>query len=279
MIILKIIGVLLKIIGVILLIILAAMCIPVRIGVVYDSSISIRVKYLLLKYTFGDSDEAKNDKPKSYTDKKGPEIVKRVLLAVLGSVLWIFKAIKKLFSIIAKQFKHSVAALKEKYRKKSTHVKKNATDEDEESKKDKPKQSIFSTLREERSFWGAVKFFVDIGKAFGGTVAKGYRGVAIDKFTLRLDVSGEDAADTAIKYGEACSVIFPALSFLLVNARRYNHDIEINPNFSNDGNRLYFDGEFVIYPILIIAHLVGAVVGFLVLQIKITLENKKRKAE
>lgn len=274
MIILKIIGVLLKIIGIILLILLAAMCIPVHLGVLYDASVAVRIRYLFIKYTF-DGGEQNDETEPSDEPEKPPGKLKTLLLMVLGFFVWIFEAVKNGVLALIRLLKRGVAFLKKKFGKKPKQKK---TDADgEKPKKKKEKQSLFGTLREERGFWGAVQFFVDIGKALGGAMVRIYRGMAVDKFTLRFAVAGEDAADTAIKYGEVCSAAFPALSFLLMNARRYKQDIEITPNFAGDGNKIDFDGEFVIYPILVLAHLLGAVIRFLVLQIKITLKDKKNK--
>lgn len=278
MIILKIIGVLLKIIGVILLILLAAMCVPVHLGVRYDTSVTVRIQYLFIKYTFdGQSNGQDGGQPPSDEPEKPPGKLKMLLMMVLGFFVWIFEAVKNLVIAIAKLVKRGVTALKKKFRPYSKPKKKKSGADGGKAKQDKKKQSLFGTLREERGFWGAVQFFADIGKALGGAMVRIYRGVSVDKFTLRAAVSGEDAADTAIKYGEVCSAAFPALSFLLINARRYEQDIEIAPNFACDGNQIDFDGEFVIFPILVLMHLLGAVGRFLVLQIKITLQSKKDK--
>ena len=278
MIILKIIGVLLEIIGVVLLIILAAMCIPVRVGVQYDSSFTVRIKYLFIKYTFDGA--AQGDKSENGGHKSVFAILNTLLVAVASPFVWIFGGIKKFFSKIAASVKRIAAALKKKFKKNlNSKQKKDDTQgaHKAKSKKDKRERSVFGSLRDERGFLGAIGFFVEIGKAFGGSMWRIYRGVAVDKFTLRLDVSGEDAADTAIKYGEVCRAAFPALSFLLMSARRYNQDIDINPNFGNDGSRIYFDGEFLIYPILVVGHFLGAAIGFLISQVKVTLSNNRER--
>lgn len=274
----KIIVVLLKIIGILLLILLAAMCVPVHLGVLYDESVAVRIRYWFLKYTFDGSSEPKDETKPSDQPEKPPSKLKMALMMVLGFFVWLFEAVKNGILTLISLIKRGIAALKKKFKKNPKSKKKKSSSDAEKNKK-KQKQSLFGTLREERGFWGAVQFFVDIGKALGGAMVRIYRGVVVNKFTLRVAIAGEDAADTAIKYGEVCSAAFPALSFLLVNARRYTQDIEINPHFSGDGNQIYFDGEFVIYPILVLAHLLGAILRFIILQVKITLKNKKNQEE
>lgn len=277
MLVFKIIVVLLKIIGILLLILLAAMCVPVHLGVLYEESVAVRIRYLFMKYTFDGGEQSGETKPSDQTEKPQNKL-QTALLMVAGFFVWLFEAVKNGILTLIRYIKRGIAALKKKFRKNLKPKKKKSTSDTENPKK-KQKQSLFGTLREERSFWGAVQFFVELGKALGGAMVRIYRGVAIDKFTIRAAVAGEDAADTAIKYGEVCSVAFPALSFLLVNARRYTQDIQINPDFGGDGMPITFDGEFVIYPILVLAHLLGAVMKFILLQIKITLQNKKNQEE
>ncbi len=274
MILLKIIGVLLKIIGAVLLLLLLAMCIPVHLGVLYEETVIVNIKYLFFKYTF-DSASLNAEESEPETEPKKPGLIKTIFTYILGFFVWIFSLIKRLFSAIIRYGKRGIAYLKRKLFK--PKPKKKRPDEDEPQKKPKKKQSLFGSLREDRGFWGAIGFFVDLGKALGGGMVRIYRGVAIDRFTLRAAVCGEDAADTAIKYGEVCSAAFPALSFLLTHARRYRQDIEITPNFAGDGNKIAFDGVFVLYPILILAHLLGAVFRFLISQIKYYIKRKQNE--
>ena len=274
MLVFKIIVVLLKIIGILLLILLAAMCVPVHLGVLYEESVVVRIRYLFVKYTFDGGEQSGGTTPSDQSENP-PSKLQTALLMVAGFFVWLFETVKNGILTLIRYIKRGIAALKKKFRKNLKPKKKKSTSDTEKPKK-KQKQSLFGTLREERGFWGAVQFFVELGKALGGAMVRIYRGVAIDKFTLRAAIAGEDAADTAIKYGEVCSAAFPALSFLLVNARRYTQDIEITPDFGGDGMPITFDGEFVIYPILVLVHLLGAVLKFIVLQIKITLGTVRK---
>lgn len=274
MILLKIVGVLLKIIGIVLLLLLLAMCIPVHLGVQYEETVIVKIQYLFFKYTF-DSASLNAEESTSEAESKKPGFLKTMVTYLLGFLAWVFSLIKRLISAIIRYIKRGIAYLKRKFFK--PKPKKKKPNDDKEPKKEKKQQSVFGNLREERGFWGAIGFFVDLGKALGGGMVRIYRGVAIDRFTLRVAICGEDAADTAIKYGEVCSVAFPALSFLLTHARRYRQDIEMAPNFAGDGNRIAFDGAFVIYPILILIHLLGAIFRFLISQIKYYITRKQNE--
>ena len=271
MIILKILLILLKIIGWLLLILLSllltAMCIPVHFYIQYEPEVTLRLRYLFLRfYIMG---ERPPEKPPGFFCR-ALAAVGRFLLATLhltaSAVSGVLRMIKKGFVRLKSVFR--------KPKKKPAAVRK---------KPGKKKQSFFGGLKEERGFFGALAFFADAGKKLGGAVARMYRGVKIDRLTLHAAISGEDAAETAIQYGRLCAGAFPALSFLLSNTRGYDpanpqtNDIQITPDYAGDGITLYFIGEFTFFPILMIGNLLRGVMQFAVGQIKISSKLKKKK--
>lgn len=278
MIILKIIGVLLLII---LILLIAAICIPVYVEIKYDETVTLRIKYLFVRFikVFGGEEISNVEK-----ELKEPTAFDKILSTITGFIEKSWCAIRIFFSNAANFIKRTLrkirglvrAKLKQKAKSRPKN-KKQGTGGKKTSKTKSSDQSLFDSLREERGFWGAINFFVDLGKALSGGLVKMYSGIAANKFVLRVEIVGEDAADTAVKYGKICSVAFPALSFLLSNMRRYNRNIEITPNFDGDEGRIYFDGEFIIYPVLIIGHALSAVIKFAIKQIKITFKNQKMK--
>lgn len=278
MIILKIIGVLLLIILILLVI---ALCIPVCIGIKYDDTVTLTVKYLFVRVIkeFGGEQASEAE----YVDKE-PAVFDKILKKVSEFFKRSWSAIKngckKAAGFIKRNYRRLRSIIKAKFKTRSKSRKsrkKKGSGRGKSAKIKTSEQSLFGSLREERGFWGAIEFFVDLGKMFGGGLIKIYRGIAANKFVLRAEITGEDAADTAIKYGRICSAAFPMLSILLSNMRRYSQDIEITPNFDGEEGRIYFDGEFVAFPIIVICHALGAVIKFAWKQIKITLKNQMKK--
>lgn len=71
-----------------------------------------------------------------------------------------------------------------------------------------------------------------IGSQTKGTLSKVItKRVTIKTIQVGFTVTGEDAADTAIKYGKVASVVFPAMSFLTRNMKVRKYDIELTPDF------------------------------------------------
>lgn len=56
--------------------------------------------------------------------------------------------------------------------------------------------------------------------------------IMIKKFSLSISVAGDDAADTAIKYGKYCAVVYPAVGTIVRVVKSKGYGVDINPNFS-----------------------------------------------
>lgn len=56
--------------------------------------------------------------------------------------------------------------------------------------------------------------------------------ILIKKFSLSISVAGDDAADTAIKYGKYCAVVYPAVGTIVRVVKCKGYRVDINPNFS-----------------------------------------------
>lgn len=64
--------------------------------------------------------------------------------------------------------------------------------------------------------------------------------VKIRKFVFDLTIASDDAADTAIEYGEVCCVVYPTISFIQTNTNfKFKTDnINIRPDFDNSDSKL-----------------------------------------
>ena len=94
--------------------------------------------------------------------------------------------------------------------------------------------------------------------AFISAQTKGTLGKVIRKrFTVKncqigLTVTGDDAADTAIKYGEVASVVFPAVSFLTKNLKVRKYDVQITPDFLATKQKASLHNQIAFRPIRVL---------------------------
>lgn len=56
--------------------------------------------------------------------------------------------------------------------------------------------------------------------------------ILVKKLSLSISVAGDDAADTAIKYGKYCAVVYPAVGTIVRAVKCKGYGVDINPNFS-----------------------------------------------
>lgn len=56
--------------------------------------------------------------------------------------------------------------------------------------------------------------------------------ILVKKFSLSISVAGDDAADTAIKYGKYCAIVYPAVGTIVRVVKCKGYGVDINPNFS-----------------------------------------------
>ena len=94
--------------------------------------------------------------------------------------------------------------------------------------------------------------------AFIGTQTKGTLSKVITKrFTIKnlqvgFTVTGEDAADTAIKYGEVAAVVFPAVSFLTKNMKVRKYDVDLKPDFLATKQKASLHNQVAFRPIRVL---------------------------
>ena len=98
------------------------------------------------------------------------------------------------------------------------------------------------------------KSFIDfIGSQTKGTLSKVIqKRFTIKEISIGFTVTGEDAADTAIKYGQVASVIFPAMSFLTRNMKVRKYDIELTPDFLATKQKASLHNQIAFRPIRVL---------------------------
>lgn len=94
-----------------------------------------------------------------------------------------------------------------------------------------PQESKLKQLIEERGFTGFLRLMKELTQLFTGIAKEFFRHVKVKKLDFRVTVVGEDAADTAVKYGYACSVVYPAVSMLTALSGCKDYKVAVSPGF------------------------------------------------
>ena len=101
------------------------------------------------------------------------------------------------------------------------------------------KETIKSTYKQ-KGITGAIKYYSNVLYLILKKLRWFIKFIKIRKFVFDLSVASDDAADTAIEYGEVCCVIYPIISFIKTNTNfKFKTDnINIRPDFDNKTSKL-----------------------------------------
>ena len=182
--------------GIIAFILLLLMC-PFKVSVEYEEEVKVTLGYLFLKFAVVPKKPKKKKKKKSR--KAG------------------------------------------KSKKDNTPANKNAEknqdstpEKDSEQKKQKVKPKKKNPILEYKDKHG-LDGLIDLIKVIVGIVVnvlkKTAKQLVITDLVINAMIVGEDSADTALKYGYACSGIYPAVSLLQSNAKLKKHSEDISAGF------------------------------------------------
>ncbi len=197
------------ILGIIAFIILLLIC-PIKIFLVYDGELRLKVGYLFLRFTVLPKKEKPDDKPE--TQKKS---------------------------------------------QKKSGKKQENKDGGQEKKKNpilefKDKHGLGEIL-------GLVKSLLDILTDIPKRLAKH---LIIKMLDIKVLAVGDDSSDTAIKYGYACSLIYPIVSILENNLKIKRHNVEIVAGFLAEEAAAEFTLSAYVKPLFLIGTGISAFFKF-----------------
>lgn len=117
------------------------------------------------------------------------------------------------------------APKKKKAKKKKTEQQKPAPKKEEKKENDFLKELGLS---------GVVNLFTKLVELASGVLKDLFAHIIIKSFALSIKVAGNDAADTAVKYGKVCSVVYPLTSALIRSMKYSDYGVDILPDFKEN---------------------------------------------
>lgn len=135
--------------------------------------------------------------------------------------------------------------LREKQKEKKRR--KTASDKPKIEKKQK---STWQRLREDRGFFGAVRYMIHVIRHSVDTGVYIVQHSSIRMLEVKIAVGGGDAAEVGVRYGQMCAAVYPAVSLLVCAAKRYrNCDVDIRPDFFAANDRYSIKAKLNIIPL------------------------------
>lgn len=122
---------------------------------------------------------------------------------------------------------------KDKPQKASQSEKKKTEEKKQKQKTEKNKNANLSFVKQ-KGFSGIIALLKDIINLINQSSRQFLRHLLIYKLDINTAIAGEDAAQTAMNYGYACSAIYPAVSFIESHLKKCKYNLNITANFDSD---------------------------------------------
>ncbi len=141
-------------------------------------------------------------------------------------------------------------AAKKAEKDKKKKPKKEKPKEEEPQPSSESKSNIFKDFYNNQGFGATIKLIRTAAAQLGGFLKGVYKAFVIENLTVLLKVSaGDDAANTAIKYGKVCSAVYPAMGFICSNMKVRQYDVNVMPDFISGENVATFKLSLSVKPI------------------------------
>lgn len=134
--------------------------------------------------------------------------------------------------------------------KKDKNVKKEPKKDSKPKKEKKP--NIIKKFYENQGLTGLIELISATASAVNGVFKRLFKSIIIHSMHIAMQVAGEDSAKTAVKYGEVCAAVFPAMGLICSTMRVKRYRIDIYPDFIGSENKAYFNAVVSVIPIKII---------------------------
>lgn len=169
-----------------------------------------------------------------------------LILLILFLPLNVFVSFKNEFYVKIKFVGIKVYELLDERDKQKKRNKKSNDSKDKPQKTDTLNEAkgIFKFLKEKYGFFGAVKKLLGLFSEMLKHIKKQLKRIKFKNIKVDITVSGDDAADTAIKYGAVCSGVYPVLSFIDSFSTVEFKKIDIRSDFAE--NKKEFEFSFKI---------------------------------
>ena len=163
-------------------------------------------------------------------------------------VKWLFIKLRIYPEDEEKRAKKEAKKAEKDQKKKNSKQEKPKKEKTEESAS--PKSNIFKDFYNNQGFAATVNLIRTAAAQLGGFLKGVYRAFVIENLTVLLKVSaGDDAAQTAVKYGKVCSAVYPAMGFICSNMKVKQYDVNVVPDFISAENTATFKLSLSVRPI------------------------------
>lgn len=165
---------------------------------------------------------------------------------------------------------------KEKTPKKPKKKKKEKKNTDPSEKKSNPIKDII----QQNGWNGFLQLLGELARIAGGAGQKICKRIRLEVFELEMTVGGEDASDAAIRYGQACAVVYPTTAQLFrwmkIRKKKKRIALRVEPDFFTLENRVDFTGKVRLSPVWVLSAGLSAGMRFLKTMIRWNIQKIRK---
>lgn len=158
----------------------------------------------------------------------------------------------------------------DKKKKKPKKAKKKKHDTEKEKK---GKFSKIKGILKRKGVSGLLDFFKELMGVATGTGKKMFSHLMIYQLAVDITISNEDAAKAAIQYGQACAVVYPAMSVVTSVAKCQKSHVCVIANFDDKKPKAEFCLKASIRPFFILTAGISGFIRFIKVYRKHTAEK------
>ena len=137
---------------------------------------------------------------------------------------------------------------KKKEKKPKKPKKEKEEDDDKEDKEKVEKENPLKIFYEDQGVLGIVDLINNCA-SYLGKFTKGFlKSIYIRRLRLRIWVTEGDAAQTAIKYGKFCQMIYPPLGYICSSCHVKDYDVNIWAEYCGDKTKGEFETRVALIP-------------------------------
>ncbi len=162
-----------------------------------------------------------------------------------------------------------VPAKKKEQKKKVKKSKKSKKQSGKKTEKKDKKPSYIKKLGDKKGVSGLLSMLSELAKLAGTTLKGLFAKIVIEIFDIDVTVVGDDAADTALKYGKICGAFYSAVAVICGTAQCDDYSVNVTPDFDDEAHmKVGADVRFYIRVGYVLKYALGALFKLLVIRYK-----------
>ena len=157
---------------------------------------------------------------------------------------------------------------------KATSTKSSASKQKGKGKQPSKLKELAELLKQD-DLSGTLHFIGEVAVLAGKTVGRLLRSITVNRLDLQMRIATDDVATTAQRYGQVCSVLYPALALIERWVRIRRRNLRVEPNFLVEESAVRFDIRLQVSLWRLLGAALALLWGFLMIKEQSNPQNKK----